>query len=204
MTGSMSRLAIGCVAAFGATLSLACAAPAVAQTTVYYGDSATLTVPVTATIGVSCGFASTDIPSGSYDAGAIDETAWQHDFTFTLQCTGPSRIGVVSSNGGLETSPDPSISGYTSLAPYTVALHVVRDGGTTDGSCLAADLEASSTATCDLRGTASDSVGLLVPSMSYDETGSYLRVSAPAYSGSDVLVTGSYSDTLTVTVSPAA
>lgn len=204
MAGMSHRMIGGCIGALGAVLaSLACASPSAAQT-VYYGDSKTLSIPVTATIGVACGFATTGIPSGSYDAGAIDTTAWQHDFTFTLECTGPSRLAVVSSNGGLETSPDPATAGYTNLAPYTVAVHVVHDSGSTDGSCTAADLDASSSATCDLRGTASDTVGLFVPAKSYDLSGSYLRVSAPAYSGSDALVSGTYSDTLTVTVSPAS
>ena len=204
MCRAKSRLVIGGTVALGAVLAVACATTAMAQSTVYYGDSAYLTIPVTATIGVSCGFASAGVPSGTYSNIPIDTSDWQQDFEFTLECTGPSRIAVASANGGLENTTDPATPGYTNLAPYTVALHVVHDSGAADDTCPAADLESSSSAVCDLRGTASDSVGMSVPSPSYDLSGSYLRVSAPAYAGSDVLIDGTYSDTLTVTVSPAS
>ncbi len=180
------------------------AAPASAQTTVYHGSSAVLSVPVTATVGGICGFAPNDIAEGSYDAGAIDTTAWQNDFTFTLRCTGPSRLAIVSSNGGLETTPEPTDAGYIGLAPYDVDVHIVHNSGTADSSCTAAALEASSSDACALRGTASPTVGMFVPAPSYDLSGSYLRVSAPAYPGPSVLVSGAYGDTLTVTVSPAS
>ena len=41
-------------------------------------------------------------------------------------------------------------------------------------------------------------------STSVNQPGTYLRVSAPAYSGLNALVGGTYSDTLTVTVSAAS
>lgn len=207
LAGWRTRLAVRtalCVAA------LAGAAPAFAQNvpgTAYFGGSPSnivVSVPVIATVGGQCGFASGAAPSGSYNAGAIDTTAWSNDFTFTLQCTGPSRIAILSTNGGLKRSPTAALaSGYTDLAPYDVAVHVVRSGGTTDGTCPAASLLSTSIATCALRGTASTTVGMQVATSSTGLSGSYVRVSAPAFSGSNILINGTYTDTLVVTVSPS-
>lgn len=197
----LPRTLVGVAAA---AMALASANAASAQTTVYYGSSATLTIPVTATVGGRCGFADGAAPSGSQDVGQLDTTTWQYDFPFTLECTGPSRIAIVSGNGGLKNGTGSAPTGYSNRAPYTVAVHVVHSAGTTDGNCVAASLEASSAESCALRGTASATVGMAVPAPSFDLNGSYVRVSAPAYSGSDVLVSGTYSDTLTVTVSPAS
>ncbi len=190
---------------------LAIAAPALAQNvpnTAYFGgspSSITVSVPVIATVGGSCGFAPGAAPSGSYNAGAIDTTAWSNDFTFTLQCTGPSRLAVVSSNGGLKrTAALAATPGYTDLAPYNVAVNIVRTGGTTSDNCTASELLTSASGACALRGTASPTVGLYVNTPSFNLGGSYVRVSAPAFAGPAVLVEGSYTDTLTVTVSPAS
>lgn len=197
----------------GAALAAAmmCAEPALAQNvpgTAYFGGSPSnivLTVPVTASVGGRCGFQTGLAPSGSYTIPAgIDTTAWSQQFPFTLECTGPFRIAVLSTSGGLKTSPAVSSPGYADLAPYTVLMNVVRTGGTTQGTCAAADLQASASTTCALRGTASTSVGMAVSNPSYQLSGSYLQVSAPAFAGPGVLVAGTYSDTLTVTVSPSS
>ena len=200
------RLGAGAVA-----LALfAAAAPAMAQNvpnTAYFGGSPTsitVSVPVIATVGGSCGFAPGAAPSGSQNVGLLDSPTWTYDFGFTLQCTGPSRIAVVSSNGGLKKPSLPSDPGYIGIAPYDVAVHVVRTGGATDGNCPAANLLTSSLNPCVLRGTASPTVGMSVATPSYNLSGSYVRVSALTY-GSDILVSGTdYTDTLTVTVSPAS
>jgi hypothetical protein len=187
---------------------LAFAAPAMADIptvpggTIYAGSSGQISVPVTATVGGSCGFASGAAPSGNQNVGQLDTTTWTYDFPFTLQCTGPSRIAVTSSNGGLKTTPTVTAPGYLDTAPYDVAVHVVRTGGSTDGNCAAASLLSSSLAACALRGTASPTVGMAVTTPSYNLAGSYLRVTKSAYSG--VLVSGTYTDTLVVTVSPAS
>lgn len=186
------------------------AVPAQAQSvpnTAYFGGSPNnivLSVPVRATIGGQCGFATGAAPTDSFNVGAIDTTAWTRDVPFTLECTGPSNIAIVSANGGLKTAPAVTDPGYVGLAPYDVAVNVVRTGGSTTGGCTAADLLASASSPCALRGTASTLVGLNVPSPSFGLTGSYVRVSAPAYPGPNVLVNGTYTDTLTVTISPAA
>jgi hypothetical protein len=172
----------------------AAATPAMAQNvpnTAYFGGSPTsitVSVPVTATVGGSCGFAPGAAPSGSQNVGALDNPTWTYDFGFTLQCTGPSRIAVVSSNGGLRKASLPSEPGYLGIAPYGAA----------------ANLLTSSLNPCVLRGTASPTVGLSVATPSYNLSGSYVRVTALNY-GSDILVSGTdYTDTLTVTVSPAS
>jgi hypothetical protein len=189
-----------------ATLALVLAgasAPAFAQSTpgtAYFGTGTPnipLTVPVLATVGGRCGFATSGAPSGNYAIPTpIDTTAWSRQFPFTLECSGPFRIAVVSNNGGLKTTAttDP---GYASLAPYDT-------GGTTTGTCAASSLTSSATTTCALRGTASATVGLPVPNPSYQLSGSYLQVGAPAYAGPGTLIAGTYSDTLVVTVSPSS
>lgn len=184
--------------------------PASAQSvpgTAYFGSGTPnipLTVPVLATVGGRCGFATSGAPSGNYTIPTpIDTTSWSRQFPFTLECSGPFRIAVVSSNGGLKTTPT-SDPGYASLAPYDVLVNVVRTGGTTTGTCAAASLTSTATSTCALRGTASATVGLPVPNPSYQLSGSYLQVGAPAYAGPGTLIAGTYSDTLVVTVSPSS
>jgi hypothetical protein len=201
-TKALTGKRIGAAALAAAMLTAA--APAAAQT-IYAGGvpaSQVLSIPVTATVGGRCGFATGGVPTGNQNVGQLDTTTWSHDFPFTLECTGPSRIAVVSSNGGLKTAPTVSAPGYLDTAPYDVAVHVVRTGGTTDGNCAAASLLGSSLAACALRGTAAPTVGLFVNTPSFGLSGSYLRVTKSAYTGT--LVSGTYADTLTVTVSPAS
>ena len=195
----------------GAALALALLAvamPAAAQNvpnTAYFGGSPTsitVSVPVIATVGGRCGFATGGVPNATQNVGQLDTTTWTYDFPFTLECTGPSRIAVVSGNGGLKTAPTVTAPGYLDTAPYDVAVHVVRTGGITDGNCQASSLLGSSLAACTLRGTASPTVGMFVNSPSYGLSGSYVRVTKSTYTGT--LVSGSYGDTLTVTISPAS
>lgn len=177
-----------------------------AQTTAYAPDTGrtpnqiVLSVPVTASIGGRCGFADGGAPDGSFHQDNFDETGLQHDFAFVLNCTGPSRVAVVSQNGGLLT-PGTAPAGYTTKAPYNVTLHLVGDGGATTAtaSCAAETLPAGSS--CSFIGPASVSQGLRLASPSTLQAGSYLNVSAPPYSGAATLVNGAYSDVLTVTLS---
>ncbi|MGN6817664.1 MAG: hypothetical protein ACTHJR_03230 [Sphingomonas sp.] len=183
---------------------------AAAQQTVYaagqpgvVGGFATLPVNVTASVGGHCGFATGSAPSGSYSQPDFDVNGLNHDFSFVLDCTGPSRVAVVSTNGGLLTA-GAAPSGYATLAPYTVTLNLVGSTTTANQSCAVATLTASTGTPCSFRGPVSASQGLLLNSTSVSQPGTYLRVSAPAYSGPSTLVQGSYSDTLTVTVSAAS
>jgi hypothetical protein len=192
-------------ASIGAFL-LAFADPASAQYVTAYAptqgspNSVTLNIPVTASVGGRCGFASA--PSGSHTENNFDDHAWQKDFSFQLDCTGAFRVAVVSTNGGLKTAGT-APAGYTTIAPYNVALHVVGNTSTVDSpTCAAATLVSGST--CSYVGTATNTVGFRYAGSSTLQSGSYLRVSAPAYTGSSVLVASTgYTDTLTVTVSAA-
>ncbi len=167
------------------------------------GGNRQLPVMVTASVGGHCGFATGSAPSGTYTQPNFDVNGLNHDFAFVLDCTGPSRVAVVSANGGLLTGGSVP-TGYTTLAPYDVALNVVGSTATATGSCPVATLTASAGAPCSFRGPVSQSQGLLLNSTSVSQPGTYLRVSAPAYSGTNALVGGTYSDTLTVTVSAAS
>lgn len=195
------------------------AAPASAQTTAYatgyaspYNspNSITVSIPVRASIGGSCTFATGGAPNGTYAIpGFIDVNSWTNDFTMTLQCTGPSRMAILSTNGGLLNSATAPATGYINLAPYTVAVSIAQNAGMPiTSSCPAANLKATSGAACTLRGTAAPTVGLsFQPSGSALVNQSYVRVSAPAYSGSNILVSSAangYADTLVITVSPAS
>jgi hypothetical protein len=176
-----------------------------AQTTAYAvgqgaPNSITLNIPVTASVGGRCSFKTGNAPSGTYNQPNFDLTGLNHDFPFQLDCTGASRMAVVSANGGLKT-PGPAVAGYLTLAPYNVDLNLVGNTQTVAANCQVATLLAGSS--CSFVGPASTAQGLRLPAASFNQNGSYLRVSSPAYSGSNVLVAGTYSDTLTVTVSVA-
>lgn len=200
------RLAIG----LGTMLMLnAVADSALAQSTipgptVYVGGARSLPIPVTASVGGRCGFADGAAPSGSHDVGLIDRQAWAHQFPFTLNCNGASRVAVTSANGGLRTATSPGDPGYLGLAPYTVTLNLVGAGGANAlAQCAVATLAVGAVGSCTFQGAATQDVGLLMSSPSQNLAGSYLQVDAPAYAGPGVLVQGAYADTLTVTVSAA-
>lgn len=174
-----------------------------AQTTAYAPgqgspNSVQLTIPVTASVRATCGFATA--PNGSHDEPNFDDHAWSYDFGFTIDCSTASRIAVVSSNGALRT-PGTAPAGYTTSAPYNVTLNVVQNAGVATGTCAVANL--TSGGGCAFVGPASATQGLPV-AVSQNQSGSYLRVSAPVYAGAAVLVASTgYADTLTVTLSPA-
>lgn len=196
------------VVVFGATASVAvaqsgcgtCTTPTIYETKA--PTTGQLTINVTASVAAQCGFATA--PSGSHDEPNFDDHAWTHSFGFTLDCSIPARVGVVSTNGGLLLNSAPALpAGYTSIAPYSVELNVVLNSGPpANGTCFAADL--ASGGNCGFLGPAAVGQGLSVPSASTNQAGTFLRVFAPAYSGTDILPNGNYADTLTVTVSPAA
>jgi hypothetical protein len=189
-----------------------CAVSASAQslTATYGGSPASVSfaIPVSASVTARCGFAEGAAPVGTFDAGAIDRTAWSNDFAFTLDCNGPSRIAIASRNAGLKNDLPQAVPGYANVAPYTVALSIASGAGVSEASCTAAQLAApassGSGSGCALAGTASATQGLLIPVATSGQPGSFMRVSAPAYAGADVLVSGTYADTLTVTIAPAS
>jgi hypothetical protein len=187
----------------GCAFAIAClsAAPVQAQTTAYAvgqgsPNEINLSIPVTASVGGRCGFA--EAPSGTYNQPDFDVIGLANDFEFELECTGPSRVAVVSQNGGL-LAPGMVPSGYTTLAPYDVTLNLVGSGGPVNATCEVATLVSGST--CEFLGPATTTQGLRLTSTSINQTGTYLRVSAPPYAGTTQLVSGTYADILTVTVS---
>lgn len=200
-----SRFVLLAAAFAAATLTVS---PISAQTTVYApGDgspnSAQLQINVLASVGGRCGFADLGTPSGTFDQRNFDVTGFSHDFLFSLNCTGPARVAVVSSNGGLKTAGT-APSGYAVLAPYDVSLHLVSNTpATADATCAAAALVVGTGACAAFRGPASTTQGLRIGAPSTNQTGSYLRVAASAYNQvvGPTLLAGEYADTLTVTLS---
>ena len=94
------------------------------------------------------------------------------------------------------------MNGYASNAPYNVELKMVADNGTNaSATCTAAVLKSG--AGCAFGGNASTSNGLRLGAASTKSNGSYLRVSAQPYTDTKPLLAGSYSDTLTITISIA-
>lgn len=200
-----------------AVCAVAFAQPAMAQVSqeqyAYYPDptltgyvfpgppQAVISVPVTASVGGQCGFLTA--PNANRNVGQIDTTAWTEQVAFVPECSAPWRIAVSSQNGGLKTAATVP-TGYQNKAPYTVSLNVNSDGGVVTGSCPVGQIDqAAGSTACTFEGTASSSNGLLIP-RSFGLSGSYIQMNAPAYPGPDILITGTYTDTLTVTISPAS
>lgn len=175
-----------------------------AQTTAIAGGTPAniaVAIPVTASVAARC----SSSVSGTYDAPEIT-AGFTHDFSMILQCSSAVRVAVLSANGGLLASIATPPLGYSRLAPYDVALSLVGNSGvpTTSAACAAATLTATASAPCSFRGPATSIQGLRLGGASTAASGSYLRVSAPAYVGLETLVASTtYADTLTVTVSPS-
>ena len=98
-------------------------------------------------------------------------------------------------------------TGYQNRAPYDVTLNLPYDTGSSTGTltstCPVAQVDqALGSSSCNFKGTATTTNGLTVP-RSFNLSGSYIQVAAPAYPGPDVLISGTYNDTLIVTVSPS-
>lgn len=173
-----------------------------AQTAYAGGSPVVLTIPVTASVGGRCGFANGALPAGSFNKDNFDETGFSAQFDFALDCTGPSRVAVSSSNGGMQTAAAVT-DGYRNKADYQVGLLLLANNGSkAEASCPASTL--ASGGSCSFAGRASTTQGLQLASAAVNQAGSYLRISAPVQgTGTAVLVAGSYSDVLTITVSPA-
>lgn len=162
-------------------------------------NSVEVGVEVRASVLGRCGFATSGAPTGTIDQANFDQSGFARDFAIQLNCTGASRIAVSSANGGMANAVEGG-TGYQTKAPYTVALYVAADNGTNaSASCAAATLAAGGS--CTFAGTASTGTGLRLGGASTKANGSYLRVSAPAYAGTETLAAGRYTDTLSITVS---
>jgi hypothetical protein len=203
--GARARIIVAVVtaASFASAASAQCVGSCTTGVVYAPGDGAPnvaqLQIPVTATVAAPCGFATA--PSGTHNEPNFDDHAWQHDFGFVINCSIASRVAVVSANGALK-APGSAPPGYTTLAPYDVTLNVTQNvGGPATGTCAVANLTTGGS--CTFRGPAAPGQGLAV-AVSQNQAGSYIRVSAPVYAGASVLVADNgYTDTLTVTLSPA-
>lgn len=161
----------------------------------------TLDVPVTASVGGACSFGT--VPNATYNFPNAD-LGFSQDTAFTLVCNGPSRVAIVSQQGGLRSAVN-APAGYTALLPYRVDLMMAGVGGATaSASCDANLLTATAANTCEFRGPVSFTQGLKLNASSTGQTGSYVRIVAPPYSGAASLVAANdYADTLSVTLSAA-
>lgn len=187
-----------------AVISVIAGPQAHAQVTAYAAgqgavNSVEVGVEVRASVLGRCGFATGGAPSGSIDQTDFDQSGFTKDFAIQLNCTGASRIAVSSANGGMANAATGG-TGYQTKAPYNVALYVAADNGTNAAATCAASALAAG-GSCSFAGTAGTATGLRLGAASTKANGSYLRVSAPAYSGSDTLAAGRYTDTLSITVS---
>lgn len=190
-----------------AAAALSVASPTFAQSQtgeIVAENTGSIGVPVTASIQSACEFGGSG-PSGSYAVPDLSAT-WSNTFNFTVSCTSPFRVGIVSTNGALQVPSVTPPTGYTAAAPYNVDLHLVGDSSLTadSGLCAVSNLSAtsgSSSACSSLRGPSSSSQGLRLGGPATGETSS-VTVSAPGYTGSNLLIGSSaYADTLTVTIS---
>jgi hypothetical protein len=163
-------------------------------------NSKALPVQVTASVGTRCVFAAGGAPNGTFNQDNFDVTGFTHDFPFTLECTGPSRVAVVSSNGGLLTGGTAPVN-YATKAPYDVTLNLVANGNATTANATCAVATLVNGSSCSFVGPATETQGLRLTAVSVAQSGSYLRVAAPPYAGTGTLIQGAYQDTLIVTVS---
>ncbi len=179
------------------------------------GQIALSPIRVLASVGGRCGFVSGSAPNGAVNQPNFDVTGFDQTFTFVLNCTGPSRVGVVSTNGGMKQATASLPSGYANFAPYDVGLTLNGNAGATiSASCDANSLIASATGCTtayggtggtqtNFTGPASTTKGLRLASPSTTGVNSSIRVRAAQYAGASVLVDGTYGDTLTITLSAA-
>ena len=192
-----------------AGLLVALPAVAGAQTTgqaVYAGspNEVTLSVNVRASVSASCSFIVGAMPKGSYSLGDL-KSSYSLDIPFNLTCNSPSRVGIVSDNGGMLAASVPKdLPGYSNHAPYLVMLRLAGDAGSSaQATCESPTLTAGASG-CVFRGPATSTAGLRLPGPSQGRPGSFIRISSPSEPREDILVASDYADRLTVTISPAS
>lgn len=164
----------------------------------------TLSINVTSSVSASCAFSADAAPNGTYALGNI-EGAYSVDIAFSLRCNSPSRVGIVSDNGGMQAAGVPTVPpGYSRLAPYQITLSLAGDQGSTAQATCQSPTLTTGAGGCIFRGPATATTGLRLPGPSQDAPGSFIRVSSAGYSEPAILIaSNSYADRLTVTISPA-
>jgi hypothetical protein len=179
---------------------------ACAQTeTATAGSSVVLQLTVRASVSVSCGFTPGAAPPSSTSVGSVTQT-FSQTLTFTLRCNTPSRVAIVSDNGGLLGAVSGAAApGYSKLAPYQVQLNLVGDGGVSASATCTADKLTATAVGCPFQGSSSSTKGLLLNAMSTDAAGSFLQIGNAGLSPTGILLaSSSYADRLTITISPAS
>src|SRR6478609_776878 len=140
-----------------------------------YGGSpsdVTLSINVTSSVSASCAFSTDAAPNGTYSLGDI-EGAYSIDIAFSLRCNSPSRVGIVSDNGGMQAAGVPAAPpGYARLAPYQITLSLAGDQGSrAQATCQSPTLTAGAGG-CIFRGPATATAGLRLPGPSQNAPGS--------------------------------
>jgi len=173
---------------------------------VYAGspNEVTLSVNVTASVSASCSFMVGAMPKGSYSLGDL-KGSYSLDIPFSLTCNSPSRVGIVSDNGGMLAQDVPNaLPGYDNHAPYLVMLRLAGDAGSSAQATCESPTLAAGASGCVFRGPATSTAGLRLPGPSQGRPGSLIRISSPSDPREDILVASDYTDRLTVTISPAS
>lgn len=169
-----------------------------------FPGSVSLSVDITARVEATCGFA--QAPSGEYDLGDLT-LAFEKVAPLQVECSSPFRVGVVAARGALSADGVGPVPGYANQIPYEVMLNIATNAGApVSAQCAASGLTAAGA--CGFKGPASGSQGLSVAQPSVGQNGSFIRVRSPGgapYAGPSVpLAANNYTDTLTVTISPAS
>ncbi|HYJ52301.1 MAG TPA: hypothetical protein VEW04_03930 [Allosphingosinicella sp.] len=171
-----------------------------------YGGSpreVSLSVNVTASVSASCSFMVGAMPKGDYSVGNL-EGPYLIDIPFSLTCNSPSRVGIVSNNGGMKAHGVSSAPpGYAHQAPYRVTLHLAGDSGNSAHATCESPTLTSGASGCAFRGPATGTAGLRLPGPSQGVPGSYIRINQTGEPQPETLIAADYSDRLTVTISPA-
>lgn len=156
-------------------------------------------VAVKAIVADNCQFGA--LPSSTVLLGDVQQ-ALDQPIEFSIACTSPSRLAVVSSNGLLRNSAS-APTGYVNTRTYAVDLMLYDNTAAlvSSSSCSAASLVSGGS--CGFLGPATTTRGLRISDYVPGTITQRLIVSAPAYSGSGIMIAGAYLDTLTITVSPS-
>ena len=135
---------------------------------VYAGSPSevTLSINVTSSVSASCAFSADAAPNGTYALGNI-EGAYSVDISFSLRCNSPSRVGIVSDNGGMQAAGVPAVPpGYSRLAPYQITLSLAGDQGSTAQATCQSSTLTTGAGGCIFRGPATATTGLRLPGAS--------------------------------------
>ncbi len=167
-----------------------------AETTAYAAGQGALNrievgIDVRASVRARCGFADSGAPSGSVDQAEFDRLGINRDFAIRLNCTGASRIAVASLKGGLvaaETAP-----GYAASAPYRVELRMVEATTARWPPPVARQRRSRRLGPASSPGPPAPRTACCSTPHRPRANGSYLRVTAPPYTGTAPLLAGSYS-----------